>query len=265
VVDEDLEEEQIDSFTLEGTLLTQSKNKKASKFSDQFKLPWFAGGEISYAVSCNTEVFLDGGYSRGNGKTDSYTCVFPEVAGVLTPPTPPVDLKPQERVHIREKFEDLKNWGAHLGARYYFPTFCKCANLFVGSKVGFRHRDSVKSKLTVTFNDEVNGEVVEEVGKITYYPTHNIISGGFQFGVNFQLCSCISLVLMGEAIGTGAFKFGKDVEISRGTINTVEIETDNNGEITQEIREAATILTIPVRRSGTIMTFPVHLGLKFTF
>lgn len=260
------------TLVLDERLLTQTDAVRAPKFSDQFDTPWMLGGEIAYAISCNTEVFVDGSYSEAQGRTAKYRVHFPAVDGFAstTPPFPLVtDLAPHQSVHVREKYSDLETYGAHLGARYYFSCCSSCVYPFVGLKVGFRHRDSLKARVRGTFEDAVNGTVPFDAGKVTYYPSHNVLSAGFQLGINFRFSECLSLVLMGEAVGTGAYKFGKGTEVDRGVINTVSsLNTVDNGTtitVNDEVQTAASILQIPVRRNGTIMTFPIHLGIRFSF
>ncbi len=261
------------TLVLDELLLTQTDAVRAPKFSDQFDTPWMLGGEIAYAISCNTEVFLDGSYCEADGKTVKYKVHFPAVDGFAsTDPSFPlaVGLAPAQHVHVHEKYSDLETYGAHLGARYYFPCFSSCVYPFVGLKVGFRHRDSLKARVRGTFEDEVNGTVAFDAGKVTYYPSHNVLSGGFQLGINFRFSECLSVVLMGEVVGTGAYKFGKGTEVDRGVINTVSPITlpvidETTITVADEVQKAASILQIPVRRSGTIMTFPIHLGIRFSF
>jgi len=253
----------INSFTLQDTLLIQKERKRAASFCDQFKTPWTAGLEIAYALTCDSEIFIDGDYMRADGRTDCYKVNFPSLPGVLTPPTPPAVLKPSESIKIHEEYSDLKGWGGHIGCRHYFPSWCLGGAFFVGGKVGVRHWDSVSAEVTV--KDAINGEV--EVGKFTYYPSNTVVSGGFQFGFNWCLSSCVSFVIMGEALGTGSFKFGKDVTVNRGEIARFEPDPEGEVEISEqrEIRAVNTILEIPVRRIGTIMRFPVTIGLMISF
>jgi hypothetical protein len=253
----------IDLFEVEETLIIQNESKRAPAFSDQFDIPWMAGGELAYAMSCNTEIFVDGSYTGAHGKSDSYTVFFSELPGVLDADPPfetPTDLQPAVSVNIREKYSDLESYGAHLGFRYHFPILCNRVSFFTGAKVGFKHWDTIKAKVEATFIDEVNGEVEIDAGKFTYYPSSTVISGGFQVGLLFHITKCFSIQITGEAVGTGGFKFGNDVEIPRGEVNRIE-----EIGIDSIIRVADNTLIVPVRRTGTLMTFPVHVGIRLTF
>lgn len=262
-------EDPLTTFTVVDTALVQRESVRASKFSDQFNTPWIAGAEFSYAATCNTEIFIDGNYIGAEGKTDNYRVTFPAVAGVLDATgvgfLTPTDLSPRVRVRVREKFADLDAYTGYLGGRYYFSFCGNCVQPFIGTKAGFCYRSSVKARITGDFQDDAGERTPFSAGKITYYPSHTVVSAGFQLGANFCICDCFSIMFMVEAIGTGAFKFGNGAEESRGLVNTVTQSDVVPPILAEAIRQASNILEVPCRRSGAVMSFPVTLGLKFTF
>lgn len=241
-------------------LIIQKDNTRAPKFSDQFDLPWLVGGELAYSVNCNTELFIDGSYSKAEGKKDSYHVSFDPIEGAFDEE---IIIKPGERIYIREKYSDLESYTGNLGFRYYFPKcWCNCVSLFFGAKVGFKHWDNVNAKVHLTIRAENEETEFVDLGKYTYYPAVTAINAGFQLGLIFCLSDCFSIVLSGEAIGTGSFKFGNDIEAPRGEIYSFE-ETNDIG--LTGIRSTSETIVVPVRRSGTIVSFPVRLGIRYTF
>jgi hypothetical protein len=241
------------------TLIVQADDIKTPKFNDQFDHGWTVGGEIAYALSRNTEIFLDGNYLKAKGKSDSYSVAFPEILAT-SPDFAEIVVAPAETITIRERYSDLDSYDGYLGFRYYFPR-CGGASFFVGTKIGFRHWDEVSARITSTtefINSLGAPEIIEQdLGRNPYYKEHTVVSGGIQIGLNYCFSKCFSLVLTAEAIASGPFKFGKN----RFVNNLAQTLTPAEGS---EI-ETLTILDVPVRKMGTIFVFPITVGLRYTF
>lgn len=241
------------TLVLVDDLIIQGESKRAPDFKDQFTIPWTVGVELSYALSCNSEIFMDANYINACGKSDSFTVNYPAIAGPGSPPLP--TLVPAQTIRIDEDYTDLEGFGGHIGLRYYSPRLCG-TSLFFGVKAGIRHWNSVYSHTSFQNNDEP--EV--DLGRVSYFPSHTVASGGFQLGLDISITNCLSAVIMGEAVATGTFKHGKDTFAEA-------LEASNTFTIPPFViaRSFISVIDIPVRRRGTILTFPVTVGIRTTF
>ncbi len=191
------------------------------KFSSQFDLPWNASAEIGWNVSNRVQFFLEYAHTQANGRTHRYTTV--------------------NGAQVERTGSYVVNSG-YLGARFYFDSFCDCcccqsrAAPYVGFKAGAAAQNHV------LYNLNVNGVVA---GTNPYWQDQVAASGGLQLGFEWWTCSCLSIVLQGEFVGTHGLRPNNNVLLNStltGGVSNVNIGTP-----------------------GWILAWPVTLGLRYTF
>lgn len=244
------------SCATDGQIQTQleiSEHKiQFPNFHDQFEYPWQVGIDLNYCVSDHAEVFLDLNYTQARGKTHQFTVtdtlIFPDFC--TTPPDSSFAIKDE----FHEDYDDLKEWSGYLGCRYYTSRCC-CASLFFGSKVGVRYRNSVGYRLKIRETTEGNkGELIDN-GKFEFFKDHLVVSAGFQIGIDYSISKCCTVILMGEAVGSGCYKTN-----SRKNERVIEFE-----------RDASTVVKYITDRKitggnvGTVVNFPITFGVKLAF
>ena len=255
------EEQLVPPEVLYQSLLTiQRARVEAPSFSDQFGLPWTAGAEVGYAVTCNSEVFFEFNYMRAKGKTDRYTVFFPQVVGAIGTSLLVNPVKPAETIEISEKYSDLQSYNGYIGCRYYFPRSCG-VSAFLGSKIGVRYWDTVSAHTTFTDSGAVEPDAIVDLGKHGYFDSSTAVSGGLQVGVNYCFSDTCFLTFTAEVVGCCGFHYGKglsypNLDIDSGTLSDFNIT---------QVFTAETELGIPVRHVGSVLTFPITLGIKKTF
>ncbi len=236
----------------------QVDTKRVPSFSDQFDLPWTVVGEISYAVSCNTEFFGDFHYGKANGKSRDYRIEYDQF-GISENP----DIKPAESYFIDEHYSDLKYFGGTIGARHYFCQICNCAFPFFGVKAGMRHFDPVRAKIHVSRNG-----VPFDEKHVSYYDSYNVVHGGFQLGLNFECNNCLQFFVMTEILGSCGLKphqKGPKYTSSSETDSINISATSDTTPVTQTQEGYNTTFTVPARRTMNILSIPITAGVKLMF
>ena len=95
------------------------------RFNKLFKTPWYVGGQVGYAMSDNSRVFVEFDYSQANGKNAvAITGDNTSFPGTFT-----------------FTFDKYKLFEGYVGARYYWDRWCDHLSFFLGGKIGFvRHK-----------------------------------------------------------------------------------------------------------------------------
>jgi len=150
------------------------------KFRTFWKLPFIVGGQMGYAMSDNTRVFVEFDYVQSNGKNN-----------VLVP------FSTVATQSITYSFAKYKLFEGYVGARYYMDRWCDRVSFFLGGKVGFAHHKKQSVDLSVLI--VAPAVPLADVG---FYNSNTVISGGGHIGLDYCICGNWSLVLTGEVVAS---------------------------------------------------------------
>lgn len=192
---------------------------KLGNFDNLFGLPWTAGAEIGYMVCCRWEIFTDFDYISASGKNRTHP---DELGGT-----------------INEVFHQYRLWDWYLGLRYYLPPIWQNFTPFIGGKAGIIHRNGVATDIIRT---DALGLTLTD-GTFNLFRNGLEVSGGVQFGINYDVSACFSLTLKAEAIWSGCWN--------------LETRDESNGIL-------LTPIVVPGNIGG-VFTVPVTLGLRFAY
>lgn len=152
------------------------------KFNKLFKTPWTVGGQIGYAWSDNTRVYLEFDYVQTTGKKNaSFTGLLPTQSVTTS-------------IHKYRLFE------FYAGARYYFDRWCDRVSLFLGGKIGLVHH----RKTTFDFSLISSGKVpvTFPFTGVNLAGSNTIVSGGANVGIDICICGNWSFVITGEVVAS---------------------------------------------------------------
>jgi hypothetical protein len=151
---------------------------KSPKFSKLFKTPWYVGGQIGYAMSDNTRVYVEFNYSQANGKSDValVTDFSTAITGTFT-------------------FGKFSVFDAYVGARYYWDRWCDRVSFFLGGKVGLAHHKRTRITTGTFVGTATNTFTDQEI-----FSRNTIIAGGANFGIDICICGNWSFVITGEVV-----------------------------------------------------------------
>ena len=186
------------------------------RFRKFFKIPWTVGGQVGYAMSDNTRVYLEFNYVQANRKND--VVINSDFLSTLP---------------ITFGFGKYKVFDGYVGARYYWDRWCDRLSLFLGAKVGFTHHKRSNVDLTFAANSALTD--------LPYYRSSTVVSGGGNIGLDYCICGNWSLVLTGEVVascgprGVGLINFG-DVQSGFSAIVTGSTGTELRFPITLAVR-----------------------------
>jgi hypothetical protein len=195
------------------------------KFNKFFKTPWVVGGQVGYALSDNTRIYLEFDYSQAKRK---------ENVLINSDSTP--------TIAVTFNWEKYKLFEGYVGARYYWDRWCDRASFFLGGKVGFtRHR---KNNLTLLI--AIPSFTPVSLPAAETFRRNTILSGGFNLGLDYCVCGNWSIVLTGEVVASCGPR-GVGVLL----LPTVEGLAGFRSLVTGEI--------------GTELRFPVTLAVRYSF
>jgi hypothetical protein len=153
------------------------------RFNKLHKVPWIVGGQVGYAMSDNSRVYVEFNYSQAKGKnTVALNSDFTTPAAVFT--------------FSGDKY---KLFDGYVGARYYFDRWCDSVSFFVGGKVGFTHHKKQNLNLVIQFTD-LTEVTLPEISP--FYSSNTVIAGGGHIGLDYCICGNWSLVLTGEVVAS---------------------------------------------------------------
>jgi hypothetical protein len=228
---------------------------KLPKFSDLYKLPWTVGGRIHYAMSDNTEIYVEFNYAQARhkdscqslscGSTSNDCCAVGLVT--ITPAAP-----------LALSLGKYKLFSAYFGARYYWDRWCDRVSFFLGEKVGLVHhkRVSFNSLSAVAGGFDCFGFGTGFCGSANncgsnscndFFRRNTVVSGGVNFGFDVCFCGNWGLTLTGEVVASCG---------PRG-----------NGNIVLGVDDAANLggSNIIVGHVNTELSFPVTFGVRYNF
>lgn len=160
------------------------------KFNKLFKTPWTVGGQVGYAWSDNTRVYLEFDYSQTTGKSGVDLTAIPTLSG-------PVIFN----LHKYRLFE------FYAGARYYWDRWCDRLSIFVGGKIGLVHHKATVFDFTIPV--VVPGPAV--FTGVNFANSNTSVSGGANIGLDFCICGNWSFVITGEIVASCGPKVNNNI------------------------------------------------------
>ncbi len=196
------------------------------KFSKLFKTPWLVGGQVGYAMSDNTRLYVEFDYSQAKAKSDVL------INTDFSTPTSAVTFN----------FDKYKLFEGYVGARYYWDRWCDRLSFFFGGKVGFTHHKKQNVALLIA---------IPSLGPVNIpaQPFNNsstVVSGGGHIGLDYCICGNWSLVLTGEVVASCG---------PRG-VGLIPLPLNPN------LSGFTSLLTASI---GSELRFPVTLAVRYSF
>ena len=200
------------------------------KFRTFYKTPWTVGGQLGYAMSDNTRVYLEFNYSQAKAKSDEvFTSTFTPTGGTAFP--------------VLFNLGKYKLFDGYVGLRYYWDRWCDRVSFFLGGKVGFTHHKRVNTTLSfVTTAPATPGIAATEL-----FTRNTVVSGGADFGLDVCFCGNWSFVITGAVIASCGPDSGAAITIPANTTGSLGFTNLLVGHIRTELR------------------FPVTVGVRYSF
>lgn len=203
------------------------------QFHTFFRMPWIVGGQVGYAWSENTRIYLECNYSQAHAKNQ---------IALLT--NNPLVVPPQTVIFAIKNYH---LYDVYAGIRYYCNRYNN-ASLFIGGKVGLTHHHAVNlNTLTITA-PELSPIIVVPSSPITRLFKHNnSVSGGFNIGLDYCFCENVSLVITGEVVASCGPKNNANIALMPQPAGIISAANLIIGQIQTELR------------------FPVTAGIRYSF
>lgn len=202
------------------------------RFSKLFRAPWIVGLQAGYALDDNVRLFAEFNYLQANGKGNTLVSTIAAVPQTIT-----FDLG------------KYRLFDVYVGAQYYWNRWCDSVAVFVGGKVGLTHRRHATFSATLT--PPVPAVVLTT--DVNFFNKNTVPSGGLQLGLDFCICGCWSIQLVGELVAS----CGPDsAQIPFGQISACQV--------VQPVPVAG-INNFLIGHIGTELRFPITLGARYSF
>ena len=203
------------------------------QFHTFFRLPWILGGQVGYAWSENTRIYLEFNYSQAHAKNH---------IALLT--NNPLVVPPQTVTFVLNKYH---LYDFYAGIRYYTNRY-KHASLFIGGKVGLTHHAAVNLNTLTIAAPQLAPIIVVPPAPITRLFKHNnSVSGGFNIGLDYCFCENVSLVITGEVVASCGPKTNNNIVLMPSVVDIISATNVIVGAIETELR------------------FPVTAGIRYSF
>lgn len=197
------------------------------KFNKLFKLPWIVGGQVGYAMSDNTRVYVEFNYSQAKGKSNVL------ISTDFSTPTIPFTFN----------YAKYKLFDGYVGARYYWDRWCAGLSFFLGGKVGFTHHKRVNLTSLLIAVPSLSPVTLTDLNE---FNRNTVISGGGNIGLDYCVCGNWSIVLTGEVVASCG---------PRG-VGLITLP------VTSSLSGFTNLLSPAI---GTELRFPVTLAVRYSF
>lgn len=202
------------------------------KFRTFFHIPWIIGGQVGYAYSDNTRIYLEFNYCQASAK---------DAIAVLT--ANPLVVPPQT---VTFSIKNYRLYDFYCGTRYYFDRWCERISLFLGAKVGLTHHQSVAlNTLTISAPQLAPINVISPATPL--FKNNTSISGGFNAGFDCCFCEDWAFVITGEIVASCGPKSNHNIVLAPSVIGIISATNIIVGHIQTELR------------------FPVTAGIRYSF
>ena len=197
------------------------------KFSKLYHVPWQIGGQVSYATSCNTNLFVEFNYASARAKHNN-----------IALGTSGLSLDASR----------YKLYDAYFGARYYFDRwFCNRVSFFLGGKIGLVHHKSVDASSAFGTNGVLCYPDFE-ASDYGFFRKNTVFAGGGHVGFDICLSGDWLFVITGEVVANSGPR-----QIGSSSICSFDAAILND----------ANALLLPA--IGNELAFPVTFGIKYNF
>ena len=150
------------------------------KFSKLYHVPWQIGALVSYATSCNTNLFVEFNYASARAKNNAIAL---GTSGLT--------------LNTDSKY---KLYDAYFGARYYFNRwFCNRVSFFLGGKIGLVHHKSVDASSAFGTNGVLCYPDFE-ASDYGFFRKNTVFAGGGHIGFDICLTGDWLFVITGEVV-----------------------------------------------------------------
>ncbi len=214
------------------------------KFKDAFSnRVLHIGAEVGYNLRDNCLAYADITYDRAHGGTVCFSIDRNNFGN------PPADGDTSTTTsNFNQSFSTYHQFGAFLGARYYFDRcICNRFSFFLGNKIGIIHRRRICTNVLVEFEDEAlsSKQINIEIAK-----DDNTVGGGVHLGIDICICDWLSAYIAAEVVAFCSLKTNRQIPIpiDGATLNYV-VQPSH---------------IIPAG-SGTMLQFPVWIGLRYNW
>jgi hypothetical protein len=202
------------------------------RFHKLFRIPWIVGLQVGYALDDNVRLFAEFNYLQAKGKGNALVSTIATV--------------PQTIAFDSAKY---RLFDVYVGAQYYWNRWCDSVAFFVGGKVGLTRRRHTNFSATLT----PPVPAITLVSDVNFFHANTVPSGGLQLGLDFCICGCWSIQLIGEVVAS----CGPDsAQIPFGQIN--------NCQVIQPVPVPG-INNLVIGHIGTELRFPITLGARYSF
>ena len=157
------------------------------KFRSIFRIPWIVGGQVGYAWSDNTRLYVEFNYSQALAKGTPSALL---VEGTLLPAGSSFNFLNTSKYKI---------FDAYVGARYYWDRWCDRVSFFFGGKVGLTHNKKVASDFQAVV---APAAAVSILTAQEFFRSNTVVSGGANVGFDVCFCGNWSFVVTGEIVAS---------------------------------------------------------------
>lgn len=170
-------------------------------FRKLFHLPWQVGGQLSYALSSNTNVFTEVNYAQAKAKNS-------------------ITFANSNLTFVNLNKYKLIDW--YVGARYYGDRgyWCDAVSFFIGGKIGFiHHRGSSASALVQAAANDCCNEA-------DLFGRNTVFAGGGHVGFDYCYCGNWSFVVTAEVVASCGPASPSDVLLTQVASNNLNFATN---------------------------------------
>lgn len=257
------------------TALTQQANvfEQSSCRSPKFGQLWHngvlhVGFEVGRNTAVNGQCFLEFYYDRANGREVCFNInafqALPGCRGDCNTDCSNFSGTPLNSATRTDCLGKYVSFGAYLGHRcYFYRMWCDRISLFAGVKFGLQHRKAICVTTAIPDTTVTVGDIPfvfpAHTLASTSYCRSNAVSGGIQFGFDYCINDCLSVLVGFEVEATAPFKTNQNIAVA--------IQDPFVGGVVQT---GAGILfpqptNVIVASTGTFVQFPVWVGLSWEF
>ena len=203
------------------------------QFHTFFGASWIVGGQVGYAFSENTRMYLEFNYSQAHAKN--------HISVVTNNPL----VVPAQTVTFTINKYHL--FDCYAGLRYYSDR-CKNASLFIGGKVGLTHHGTVHlDALTIASPELAPIPLIPRFPVIPLFKHNTSVSGGFNIGLDYCFCANLALVITGEVVATCGPRTNNNIVLMPSVVDIISATNILIGQIQTELR------------------FPITAGIRYSF
>lgn len=205
------------------------------QFKKFFHVPWIVGGQIGYAFSSCSEIYVEVNYRQASRRDFAINNV----------------VIPNDLVNIAFTFGNkYRAIDAYVGARMYWGRYwCDRAALFVGAKFGFVHHKSIDFSYSITPQNVPAQLALVSPSEVSFTTRRTAPAGGANIGLDWHYGCGFSIVLMAEVVATCAPRTNGNIPLVNTCTQLPSIVPNN----------------LLLGSLGTELFFPITLGLKYSF